>query len=270
MHARTSASSRPSVASPARATRHSSQMRSRAPECSRMWRTSGAARRQLIGIAIAADHWPRRGFRGIPDSCTTGSPRRAHDRLRVRTVRQPLQWLGRPSRGRSWSRPRRSSSPCRGVPLASVESTLHQFTSACARRSRSMGAAGRIRTNEQPGLLPPYCSMRGSCRRNPRGADRMHRRAIQPTDGPLTSLSMPRAEAPAILDAGRTGRPCTASDQSTRPHASSPGAVSRHRHHRALRRQRARKGRALPLHRLEGGSPRRDPRPGDGRGDARC
>ena len=41
------------VASLARSMRDSSQTSTRAPECSRMYRTSGAARRQLIGIAIA-------------------------------------------------------------------------------------------------------------------------------------------------------------------------------------------------------------------------
>ena len=45
--------------------------------------------------------------------------------------------------------------------------------------------------------------------------------------------------------------------------------LPRHRHRRAVRGQRSRQGRVLPLHRVEGGAPRRDPRPGDGRGDAR-
>ena len=46
--------------------------------------------------------------------------------------------------------------------------------------------------------------------------------------------------------------------------------LPRHRHRGAVRGQRLRQGRVLLLHRLEGGAPRRDPRPGDGRGDARC
>ena len=45
--------------------------------------------------------------------------------------------------------------------------------------------------------------------------------------------------------------------------------LPRHRHRGAVRGQRLRQGRLLLLHRVEGGAPRRDPRPGDGRGDAR-
>ena len=52
-HARRSVASNPSVASLARASGDSSHTRARAPECSRMYRTSGAASRQLIGIAMA-------------------------------------------------------------------------------------------------------------------------------------------------------------------------------------------------------------------------
>ncbi len=43
----------PSVASSASSTSGSSQTRARAPECSRMYRTSGAASRQLMGMAMA-------------------------------------------------------------------------------------------------------------------------------------------------------------------------------------------------------------------------
>ncbi len=46
-----------------------------------------------------------------------------------------------------------------------------------------------------------------------------------------------------------------------------PAGLPRHRDRRALRRQRARQGRAVSLHRLEGGAAGRHPRPGDGRGD---
>ena len=51
--ARTSVASMPLVASSARSTSASSHTRARAPECSRMYRTSGAASRQLIGMATA-------------------------------------------------------------------------------------------------------------------------------------------------------------------------------------------------------------------------
>ncbi len=51
--ARTNVASIPLVASSARATSDSSHTSARASECSRMKRTSGAARRQLIGMATA-------------------------------------------------------------------------------------------------------------------------------------------------------------------------------------------------------------------------
>ena len=46
--------------------------------------------------------------------------------------------------------------------------------------------------------------------------------------------------------------------------------LPRHRDHGALRGQRSRQGRALPLHRVQGGAAGRDPRPCHGRGHARC
>jgi hypothetical protein len=53
MEARSSVASIPLVASFAKSTSASSQTRARASECSRMYRTSGGASRQLIGMAIA-------------------------------------------------------------------------------------------------------------------------------------------------------------------------------------------------------------------------
>ena len=94
-------------------------------------------------------------------------------------------------------------------------------------------------------------------------------RSPPPGGGPLTSLPMARTEATGELTPQSELGGAPPGDHRHVGARLRPARLPRHRHHGALRRQRPRQGRALPLHRLQRGAPRRHPRPGDGRGDAR-
>ena len=89
------------------------------------------------------------------------------------------------------------------------------------------------------------------------------------SDGPLTSRPMPRAEATG--DSGRRANWQARSRRHRRyvRQRVRPTGVSRHRDHGALCGERSGEGSAVPLHRLQGGAPRRHPRQSDGRSDAR-
>ena len=85
----------------------------------------------------------------------------------------------------------------------------------------------------------------------------------------VASRPCPRRSRPTARCARRPGRRGASGSSTRRAAVFARQRLPRHRHQRALHRQRARQGRALPLHRVQGGAPRRHPRPGDGRGDGR-
>ena len=147
------------------------------------------------------------------------------------------------------------------------------------RRSRCGPAGGVVLAAERDdddtcARSPGRCSTSCSRRRTPRKAWPPSPRSARPSGrgaevgDEVRSGPMARTRRPTIPTQREVAGP------SRRDHRHlgdrlRPPRLPRHRHRRAVRGQRLRQGRLLLLHRVEGGAPRRHPRPRDGRGDAR-
>ena len=174
-----------------------------------------------------------------------GPPRHHGTDPASRPARRPARPPGRPSPDRSWPPLRRPSSPCR----------------VCGWR----GGPARRTSSRRPRPSAPPVLTRSSRQRTP--VSTPDRGAAPRLHGQLVSPSMARVERNRRVSAqGELGGALPSDHRHLRGRVR-PGRVPRHGDHRALRRERPRQGSALPLHRLQGGSARRHPRPGDGRGD---